>query len=386
MADSPVTRTLARIRLAYARSRFRRFLTWWARELSPLVPARVRDWLVERRDELIVRVDDEAVVLRRASEAPDAARVVPRNEPEDVQRAAILRELDRAEERPEVVFCIGARHVLRRTLNLPLAAEENLRQVLGFEMDRQSPFRAEQVYFDHRVLGRDAAAKQLSVELALVPRAHADAARAPLAALGVPLDALDACVDDARLGFNLLPLEQRATRPNVWLRINSVLAIVVVALFGVVMVQSLRNREGALDALRTQAEGQSRDARSVAQLRTALSDAIEGANFLAERKRARPPVIDVLLDVTRRLPKDTWLQRFQFNQGQVQLQGQSKEASSLIALLQQSPVLESPALQGAITPDQRTGKEQFLIAANAKLPGPAPAKTPEKTDANTAQR
>lgn len=363
-------------------------MTWWGRELSPLVPARLRDWLVERRDELIVRVDDEAVVLRRASEPPDLARVFPRSEPEEVQRAGIMRELDRAEERPEVVFCIGPRHVLRRTLNLPLAAEENLRQVLGFEMDRQSPFRADQVYFDHRVLGRDAANKQLSVELALVPRAHADAARAPLAALGVPLDALDACVDDSRLGFNLLPPEQRAPRPNLWLRINAVLAIVVVAMLGMVMVQSLRNREAALDALRTQAEGQSRDARSVAQLRTALSDAIEGANFLAEKKRARPPVVDVLLDVTRRLPKDTWLQRFQFNQGQVQLQGQSKEASSLIALLQKSPVLEAPALQGAITPDQRTGKEQFLIAANARLPGSKPVKpkAPEKADATTAQR
>lgn len=386
MAESPMTRTLARMRLAYARSGVKRFLTWWARQLSPLVPVRVRRWLVERRDEIVVRVDDEAIVVRRASEPPEAARVIARTEPEEVQRAEVLRELDRAEERPEVVFCIASRHVLRRTLSLPLAAEENLRQVLGFEMDRQSPFRADQVYFDHRVLGRDAATKQLSVEIALVPRAHADAARAPLAALGVPLDALDACTEDGRLGFNLLPPEQRAARPNLWMRINTVLAIVVVALLGVVMVQSLRNREAALEALRTQAEAQSREARSVAQLRTALSDAIEGANFLAEKKRARPAVIDVLLDVTRRLPEDTWLQRFQYNQGQVQLQGQSKEASSLIALLQQSPVLEAPALQGAITPDQRTGKEQFLIAANAKVPGAVPAKNPEKPDAATAQR
>ena len=388
MDESPITRTLARFRLAWARSGPRRFLAWWFRQLAPLVPARLRGWLVEHRDELIVRVEDEALVLRRASAPPDAVIAIARSEPEDVQRAEVLRELHRAEERPDVVFCIGQRHVLRRTLNLPLAAEENLRQVLGFEMDRQSPFRADQVYFDHRVLGRDAVARQLSVEIALVPRAHADAARAPLAALGVPIDALDACDEGGRLGFNLLPPEQRAPRPNLWLRINAALAVVVVALLGVVMVQSLRSREAALEALRTEAAQQGRDAKSVAQLRATLSDAIEGANFLAEKKRARPPVVDVLLDVTQRLPADTWLQRFQYNQGQVQLQGQAEEASALIGLLQQSPVLESPALQGAITPDQRTGKEQFLIAANAKLPDPAPgpAATPEKPDAATAQR
>lgn len=395
MADSPITRPLARLKLAYAHSGVRRFLIWWGRQLAPLVPARVRGWFVEHRDELLVRVEDDALVVCRASEPPEAERRIARSEPEDVQRAALQRELAVSEERPEVVFCISPRHVLRRTLHLPLAAEENLRQVLGFEMDRQSPFRADQVYFDQHVVARDAAAKQLTVELALVPRAHADAARAPLAALGVPLDALDACEAGGRLGFNLLPPEQRASRPSTWLRIDAALALAVVLLLGFVMVQSLANREAALEALRAETAAKGRDAKSVAQLRATLSDAIEGANFLAEKKRARPPVIDVLLDVTRRLPEDTWLQRFQFNQGQVQLQGQAREASALIALLQQSPVLEAPALQGAITPDQRTNKEQFLIAANAKVATPpvtapaapaAPAATPEKPDAAPAQR
>src|SRR5688572_5073293 len=216
MADSPITRTLARLKLAYARSGVKRFLTWWGRQLAPLVPPRVRAWFVEHRDELLVRVDDDALVVRRASEPTEAERRIARTEPEDVQRAAFQRELAVSEERPDVVFCIAPRHVLRRTLHLPLAAEENLRQVLGFEMDRQSPFRADQVYFDQRVLARDVATKQLTVELALVPRTHADTARAPLAALGLPLDALDACENGDRLGFNLLPPEQRASRPSTW--------------------------------------------------------------------------------------------------------------------------------------------------------------------------
>ena len=82
-----------------------------------------------------------------------------------------------------------------------------------------------------------------------------------------------------------------------------------------------------------------------------------------------------MLDLTRRLPADTWLQRFSVNADQVQLQGQSREAAALITLLQQSPYLEGPALQGAITPDARTGKEQFLIQAKLRNP-PTPA-TPD---------
>ena len=80
-----------------------------------------------------------------------------------------------------------------------------------------------------------------------------------------------------------------------------------------------------------------------------------------------------MLDLTRRLPADTWLQRFSVNADQVQLQGQSREAAALITLLQQSPYLEGPALQGAITPDARTGKEQFLIQAKLRNPPPPAA-------------
>jgi hypothetical protein len=80
----------------------------------------------------------------------------------------------------------------------------------------------------------------------------------------------------------------------------------------------------------------------------------------------------------------------------VQLQGQAKEASALIGVLQKSPFLDAPALQGAITPDARTGKEQFLIAANATTvpvagaPAPKPkSKSPDsrkKSDAAAAKR
>jgi general secretion pathway protein L len=336
----------------------------------------------------------------------------------EAQRAAIEHELDRTEERPTLVYLIPSQRVLRRPITLPLAAEENLRQVLTFEMDRQTPFRADQVYFDHRIIRRDIVSKQLYVDVAIVPRQVADAELAALAPTGLAPDVLDAADGDVgRLGFNLLPPEARASRPNVWLRIDLALALAVLGLLVLAMVQSLKNREAALEALRAETQQMSREAKAVALSRTELTDAIAGANFLVEKKKSRPPVVDILLDVTRRLPDDTWLQRFSVNADQVQLQGQAREASALIATLQPSPVLKSPALQGAITPDARTGKEQFLIAATAQVPKPgtkpatpaaatpatttppatppattpAPATTPnaapaEKTDASPSQR
>lgn len=372
MVDSVLDRQLVRLRVAYAASPLRRFLVWWSGELLALLPARVRAWLTERREEVCARLEPGRIVLRHQDgEAVELSLA----QDADALRAAIARALQRGEETPDVVYCLPAGRLLRRTLALPAAAEENLRQVLAFEMDRQTPFKADQVYYDQRVVARDPVAKQVRIELALVPRAAVDPDLATIASAGLPLDVVDGVDPDTgvRYGFNLLPPERRAVRPNVWLRLNLALGAVALVLVGLVMAQLVSNRELALEQLQAQTDKARAEARSVATLRASLKEAIEGANFLAQRKRSRPVVSDLLLDITRRLNNDTWLQRFSLNGDQVQVQGQSKEAASLITILQKSPLLEAPALQGAITPDARTGKEQFLIAAKAKTPEAAPA-------------
>lgn len=402
MSESVLTSQLARLRVAYAGTALHRFLTWWGRELAALVPVRVRDWFMERREEVRAGIEGGELVLTPPAPAtPVRIALVPEAA---AARPLVAQALVRDEEPPAVVLALQGARVLRRTLELPMAAEENLRQVLGFELDRQTPFRAEQVYFDCRVQRRDLAARQLVAEFALVPRAAVDAELATLEAAGVPLEAMDG-VDAAgeRLGFNLLPRERRAPRARFWLKVNLALAALALLLLGAVMAQSVANRERALAALEARTDKAQVEARSVAALRNTLKQAIDGASFLTERKSARPPTIDVMLDLTRRLPADTWLQRFSVNADQVQLQGQSREAAALITLLQQSPYLEGPALQGAITPDARTGKEQFLIQAKLRNPPaaaagaapdaapaappaaePAPDAEPEKPDAVAA--
>lgn len=390
MAESMLARQAARLGMAYAASPLARFLAWWGRELATLLPARVRAMLAERRDEVLLVLGPEAVVVERRGRASRPAESLPRAEA-DTLRAELARRIEGGEEPPRVLLCLAESRVLRRSLALPLAAAQNLRQVLAFEMDRQTPFRADQVWFDCRIARHDEAARSVAVDLAVVPRAVLDPEVAALGELGVALDGVDVRGPDGEpLGFNLLPAERRAVRRNVWLGVNLALGAAALGLLVLVMVQSVANREAALEGLRAETDARRAAAREVAALRTELKTAVEGANFLAERKRARPPISDLVLDATERLGNDTWLQRLSLNGDQLQLQGQSREAAGLISVLQQSPLVESPALQGAITPDARTGKEHFLIQAKVRVP-PAPvaaapaAAAPEKADATAAE-
>ncbi|MBP7418542.1 MAG: hypothetical protein KA911_08060, partial [Xanthomonadales bacterium] len=299
MSESVLTSQLARVRVAYAGTALHRFLTWWGRELAALVPVRVRDWFMERREEVRAGIEGGELVLTPPAPAtPLRIALVPEAA---AARPLVAQALVRDEEPPAVVLALPGARVLRRTLELPMAAEENLRQVLGFELDRQTPFRAEQVYFDCRVQRRDLAARQLVAEFALVPRAAVDAELATLEAAGVPLEAMDGVdANGERFGFNLLPRERRAPRARFWLKVNLALAALALLLLGAVMAQSVANRERALAALEARTDKAQVEARSVAALRNTLKQAIDGASFLTERKSARPPTIDVMLDLTRR--------------------------------------------------------------------------------------
>src|SRR5207247_4977095 len=105
-----------------------------------------------------------------------------------VQRNALRQLLEAAgETRGRVRLCLAREEALVRRVSLPAATEENLEQVLGFEMDRLTPFRAEDVYFDHRVVGRDPTSGQVHVLLAVARRDLVDSKVERLRAWGANL-------------------------------------------------------------------------------------------------------------------------------------------------------------------------------------------------------
>ncbi|MGN6520636.1 MAG: PilN domain-containing protein [Dokdonella sp.] len=384
-------RQLARLRTRLAKTPLPGFFAWWGRELLACLPARWRAVLSERSESLLLAVEgDELVVRREKGDSLSEYARIRRDLPAEEQEAE-FRRLRAAIEDPQVrtVFCIPASRVLTRVLSLPAAATENLRQVLSFEMDRQTPFKADQVYFDSRVLGHDASGRNVQVELVLIPRAQLDQELAALPAAAAELDAVDSWNTAAgvgRRGTNLLPPERRTRRRDMRLPLNLGLAVLALVLLVVNMDESLANRAAALEAMQGEVDKAGNEAKQVAALRKTLADSISGANFLTDKKRKGPLTVALLDDLTRRLPEDTYLERLQIENKQVQLQGQANEAAKLIALLGASPCLGNPGFQGQVQPDARTGKERFQITADLKECGPqtqakAPAKPPMKTAA-----
>lgn len=384
-----VDRLIAHARARLAKTPLPRFFAWWGRELLACLPPRWRALLAERSESLLVGLEPQALVVwrERGEEIREYGRI-ERDQPAEVQ-AEQFRQLCGGIDDPNLrtLLCIPARRVLSRSLNLPAAAADNLSQVLAFEMDRQTPFKADQVYFDSRVVGEDPSGRNVRVELVLLPRAQLDAELAALPGALGQLDGVDAWQDAAgaaRRHVNLLPVERRARRRDWRLPLNLGLAAAALLLLVWNMDESLANRAAALDAMRIEVDAAAKQAKQVAALRQTLTDSIAGANFLVDRKRTGPTTVALINDITERLPLDTYLERLQIENNQVQLQGQATEAAKLIALLGASPCLGNPGFQGQVQPDPRTGKERFQINAELKECDPRPAAAPASPAGSTA--
>lgn len=358
-----IQKPLRRLRQRYDKSGLAEFLVWWRTELLSALPANWREWLFAERSVITLAPLSDGWQVRRVRVGQvDAEESIAADRELLAHSTERLRPDD--ERPPRHVLLLPAERTLRRRLTLPLAAEEHLASVLAFEMDRQTPFRADQIYFDHRIVKRDQAARTMLVELLAVPRSVLDQT---LQALGnLELDAADVASGALPAGFNLLPADRRARRVDKRLRLNLILAISAFALFWLVMWQSLALREQAIERLNEEMAVTSAAAKQSAELKRQLRDAIEGANFLAKKKAEQAVSVDVLVEVTRLVPEDTWLERLSFVGNQVQLQGQSARADKLIGILTDSRCLEKPQFQGIIQPDGATGKERFSLVADLK--------------------
>jgi len=357
----PLSRLVAR----YAQSPIPRFLRWWGGELRACLPLRWRQRF---------RVSDRSILLRREADVlvvsaagDDLVEELGRlaMEPAEALPAALNGLLDENARAIRRVLLVEPQAVLRRTLHLPAAALENLASVLGFELDRQTPFRADQVYFDSRVLAYPADSRQVPVQLALITRERLAQELAAINGLASTLSAVDVVEADAmRAGFNFLPPEQRARRNHTFAWLITGLATLTLFLLWLGMTQMIANRTAAVQRLQAQVDAQHKEASAVLRLRDELEAAAAGANFLAVEKASQPSMLLMLDELTRLLPDDTYLERLSASRGELAVAGQSPQAAQLVQLLQQATTFRSAALSGPIQPDARTGKDRFNIAAH----------------------
>jgi len=347
------------------------FFAWWRQSLASGLPARWQALLGLSPERLLLRAQDSQLQLdwQHAGSRQALARLPL--EAADLD-AVLVR---RAAELPRWLL-LPAGSALRRAMVLPAAASERLRDVAGFEIDRQTPFARDDVRFDARLLQRRADG-QIDVELVVVPRERFDAALASLGALAGTLSGVDVADADAQpLGVNLLPLAERSVRTGSQRRWQWLLAAIALLATVAAMWQLLDNRRAAAETLEASIQATAPEARRAAAQQQQLVGLVEGMAALDKARADLPTSVEVLAEVTRRLPDNTWLEKLAIESvdnggrrgARLTLIGLSPEASGLVARLEGAPLWRSPALSGALQPDASTRMDRFTLTAELVAP------------------
>ncbi|MCG7899259.1 MAG: PilN domain-containing protein [Candidatus Thiodiazotropha lotti] len=274
---------------------------------------------------------------------------------QDGAKLNALLHRDNLGDKPELQIEIDPRLVMSRQVRLPSAAKRNLVDVLGYEMDRLSPFEADQVYYHFTPQTEQQGTEWLAGELTVVQKQRLDPWYRMLSELGLAIGRVSLVGES--LPMMLKPRQSGVTRSGgsaAMLLWAAVLLLSVVTAGGVVWQQ----RQIAIDLQHKMQAAREQAAQSM-RLEEQLTARRKAIGMVSAQRQDYLAVSDILLELTRLIPDGSWLQRVNLNSDSLIVSGVSDQASALIARLEASPMFVSVRFKSPVVRDRRSGKEKF---------------------------
>lgn len=267
--------------------------------------------------------------------------------------AAMVRE-----KRP--VLLLRTDRVLRRTLTFPRAAEARLRDVVELDLDRRTPFRADQAYFAVSIIGRPSNGSEIAVEVTVLPRIMVRDAIGALASMGCQPAILELEEPDGQRVR--MPLDRTGDRVRMTPMVRRALAVTVAVATGISVAYAvqewrLRNLQDRVDAVARESAEILAAADRVAKLRSVTF-------FAVERKRQATSIVVSLEALARLLPDGTWLTEVRFDGDTIQLVGVTNDSARLVPLIEESPHFSEAQYRSALI-REGGGLDRFNLVAKA---------------------
>lgn len=351
-----------------------RFLSWWGRELSALMPSRLRAWWRASGPIVLLELNDRRAIFSLVEGEKQrhllTIELVSNHVLEQYTRT--VSELTRlVGKRFQLLICLPEENIYRRTVKVPIALEENLRQALSFELDRYTPFKADQAHFDFSLVERSPASRQLTVTLAVTNRSIVEAALGQAELLGLRADGIVLASDVLRgsqsfPNFMPTPIGMSHSIHRSWWRIGAAIAamLLLTALLGIPIWQK---RASAINLL-APLSGAKVAATEADALRDRLEKLVIEHNILIDKKWADQSVVLILDELSARLQDDTYLTQFEYDGKILTIQGESSSAAALVELLEASSAFKDVSFKSQLTKIQGTQYDRFHIAAALKSP------------------
>ncbi len=327
------------------------FFEWWGRNLLEMVPPRWREGAGANALVADATVPGVIAFARRRRGGEARLGQARADDP------ALARAIGPMPSGETVVLRLPASAVLERPVQLPLAAERDPERVLAYDMERLTPFGANEVFWGYSVENRDRARNRLSLRLALVPRATVAGLIDALAAAGARPSLIEA---QTATGAQSIRLEHEARKTARLSPRNAAIvlgALALLALFSPFLRQSveLAGAQSRLASLAPQF-------RVVEALRARINGG--GSDVVVREARRLGDTLGALAAITEILPDDSYLTEFSMRERKMTLSGLSASAPRLISALSGDARIRNPAFTAPVTRAEASHDDVFTIRAD----------------------
>lgn len=336
---------------------------WWKEQMRDLVPASARlsgrTW---RRELIVVAGNAGASTVELFLQGRGSGIALGWYSLAGEDLRAPLAHLS-GSRRMAVALRVSRDLMLEREIVLPLAAERDLRRIITYEMDRLTPFRADEVFWTCNTDRRDSARNRMQVRVTIVPRVRVQPVLAALQRVRlVPVRIETAGSAGPQ---HIIPLDGKPRGGN---RLGprtdayalggcGMLAVAAVALPFAVQSIVRASIDARIEAMRPQVALREK-------LRTQISNRASLANIIsAARVQAGAPLHSIAM-LTAVLPDDTHLTTLSLRQHKLTISGRSAAAARLISAMAAQPLIHNPAFAAPVIRDEDNGGEMFSIRAD----------------------
>lgn len=262
-----------------------------------------------------------------------------------------------------VTVTVPVQDCLVRVIQLPKAAVSRADAILQMDLERTTPFRDDVIAGWYRP-PQDTGGELVSLNHIILKKDLILPLIEDIRATRLPIKGIFPVDDDGnRLPANLLPAAERSGASAMtgvrWLAVGCLAALYLFTMAAIWLTIS-----GLDTALATANRDVGKATEEAHEIIRVANEADALAAQLSQprlSKIATTPVTAVWEEVTRLLPDSTSLTSLRFEEGAVQIDGNSSNASGLIPLLAASPLFQNVTFASPVTRDPQKGTERFQI-------------------------
>jgi general secretion pathway protein L len=310
---------------------------------------------------LHVRIDGDVAYVR--TDAGDGApvgklRIDGQGALHDLDGAGALRHLT-ADGVVPVAVHLNEDRLLYKSFRLPKSAAADLDGAIGFEIERHTPFRGQDVVYGCRTRDVPGDGRMLAADTVIAQRQVLQPLLAGLEGRGLRAVRLLAATDAGEVALRI-PAGLMASSPRTIRRWPAIAALALLAAAFSPLIWLDRQTAGLVE----QAD----------RISGEIAVANHGAGVAGDpypavlELRRNPTTLDSLDRLSAVLPDGTWLSGLNIAGERMEIEGLTDDSARLVTLLNTSPAFTNVAYLAPVVADAGGGRERFAFSMNRVRP------------------